>query len=168
MKSTGLVSLNEMTLLSSTTLLHIIIICFYNFYSVFGDDSAFLPFWVSILSASLFSLPLSIHMHEGSDVSSGVLKFFPLFLDMLIQSQDFRCHIEWPTPVSWTPAAYISRPVGFLASCSSQVPVKFNVSKPECIILSTNLTWLPYSYDAAVHSCTSLNLWIITFTPSYS
>ena len=123
----------------------------------------------SVLHCFFFlCLFICLRVHYSSDVSSGVLKFFPLFLDMLIQSQDFRCHIEWPTPVSWTTAAYISRPVGFLASCSSQVPVKFNVSKPECIILSTNLNWLPYSYDAAVHSCTSLNLWIIIFTPSYS
>ena len=171
MKSTGLVSLNEMTLLSSTTLLHVIIICFYNFYSVFGDDSAFLPFWVSILSASLFFLPLSIHMLEGS------LQFwcklwspqvFSTFLGYAHSVPRLQMSYRVPTPVSWTPAAYISRPVGFLASCSSQVPVKFNVSKPEGIILSTNLTWLPYSYDAAVHSCTSLNLWIIIFTPSYS
>ena len=148
MKSTGLVSLNEMTLLSSTTLLHVIIICFYNFYSVVGDNSAFLPFWVIILSASLFSLPLSIHMHEGSLQlwcklwSPQVFSTFLGYAHSVPRLQ--MSYIEWPTPVSWTPAAYISRPVGFLASCSSQVPVKFNVSKPECIILPTNLTWLPY------------------------
>ena len=129
--------------------MHVIIICFHNCYSVFGDNSAFLPFWVIILSASWFSFPLSVPMHEGSPQfwcklwSPQVFSTFLGYAHSVPRLQ--MSYIEWPTPVSWTLAAYIGRPVGFLASCSSQVPVKFTVSKPECIILPTNLTWLPDS-----------------------
>ena len=48
----------------------------------------------SVLHGFVFlCLFLCMRVHHSSDVSCGVLKFFPLFLDMLIQFQDFRCHI---------------------------------------------------------------------------
>lgn len=161
MKSTSLVSLNEMTLLSS---------------AILGSaryHHLFLQFLFCIWWYLCFPTFLSDHSRcfivSSSSVYSYAWGFTTVLMEDLESSSFFHfswicsfsprlqmSYIEWPTPVSWTLAAYISRPVSFLASCSSQVPVKFNVSKPECIILPTNLTWLPYFLRCC---CTFMHVW---------